>query len=116
MQKHHHHQHHHHRYNHHHDGHHDHLDDTSVAVVLVSLCGMCFNTFPWMMVGRSNIIMILSDDDDDDAHDGHHDQYHGDGNLFAKVKDIHGEPVDNPRLGMMEAVCISFFTIEFLLR
>jgi len=53
----------------------------SVAVVLVSLCGMCFNTFPWMM-----------------------------------VKDIHGEPVDNPRLGMMEAVCISFFTIEFLLR
>lgn len=53
----------------------------SVAVVLVSLCGMCFNTFPWMM-----------------------------------VDDINGEPVDNPRLGLMEAVCISFFTIEFLLR
>ena len=36
--------------------------------------------------------------------------------IMIKVKDIHGEPVDNPRLGMMEAVCISFFTIEFLLR
>ena len=53
----------------------------SVGVVLTSLCGMCFNTFPWTM-----------------------------------VEDINGELTDNPKLGLMEALCISFFTVEFLLR
>ena len=53
----------------------------SVSVVLTSLCGMCFNTFPW-----------------------------------TKVEDINGELADNPKLGLVEALCISFFTVEFLLR
>jgi len=35
---------------------------------------------------------------------------------WMQVQDIKGEPVDNPKLAFMEAVCISFFTIEFLLR
>jgi hypothetical protein len=36
--------------------------------------------------------------------------------FFLQLKDVNGEPVDNPKLALMEAVCISFFTIEFLLR
>ena len=53
---------------------------TSVSVVLVSLCCMCINTFPWML-----------------------------------VLDANNEPVDNPKMAFVEALCISFFTLEFLL-
>ena len=35
---------------------------------------------------------------------------------WMQIKDINGEPVDNPKLALVEAVCISYFTIEFLLR
>ena len=52
----------------------------SVSVVLVSLCCMCINTFPEMLV--------LDADDN---------------------------PVDNPKLAALEALCICFFTLEFLL-
>ena len=53
----------------------------SIGLVMISTVGMCFNTFPWML-----------------------------------VEDIHGEPVDNPKLALVEAVCISYFSLEFLLR
>ena len=53
---------------------------TSVSVVLVSLCCMCINTFPEML-----------------------------------IHDANNEPVDNPKLAFIEALCISFFTLEFLL-
>ena len=53
---------------------------TSVTVVLVSLCCMCINTFPEML-----------------------------------VLDANDDPVDNPKLAFLEALCISFFTLEFLL-
>ena len=53
---------------------------TSVSVVLVSLCCMCINTFPEMLIFDAN-----------------------------------NEPVDNPKLAFIEALCISFFTLEFLL-
>ena len=32
----------------------------SVAVVLISLTCMCFNTFPWMKVASTTIIMITT--------------------------------------------------------
>ena len=35
---------------------------------------------------------------------------------WMQIKDINGEPVDNPKLALVEACCISYFTIEFLLR
>ena len=53
----------------------------SIGLVMISTVGMCFNTFPWML-----------------------------------VEDIHGEPVDNPKLALVEAVCISYFSLEYLLR
>ena len=39
-------------------------------------------------------------------------------NTFEDVqkKDVNGDPVDNPYLSLIEAVCISYFTVEFLLR
>ena len=40
----------------------------SIGLVMISTVGMCFNTFPWML-----------------------------------VEDIHGEPVDNPKLALVEA-------------
>ena len=35
---------------------------------------------------------------------------------WMQIKDINGQPVDNPKLALVEAVCISYFTIEFLMR
>ena len=35
---------------------------------------------------------------------------------WMQAKDVNGEPVDNPKLALIEAVCISYFTIEYLLR
>ena len=35
---------------------------------------------------------------------------------WMQLKDINGDPVDNPKLALVEAVCISYFTIEFLIR
>ena len=32
------------------------------------------------------------------------------------MADINGEPCDNPKLALVEACCISYFTIEFLFR
>ena len=29
---------------------------------------------------------------------------------------INGEPVDNPKLALIELICIAYFTVEFLLR
>jgi len=35
---------------------------------------------------------------------------------WMQARDIYGDPVDNPKLALIEAVCISYFTIEYLLR
>ena len=35
---------------------------------------------------------------------------------WMQIMDVNGEPVDNPKLALVEAVCISYFTIEFLVR
>ena len=35
---------------------------------------------------------------------------------WMQAQDINGEPVDNPKLALIEAVCISYFSIEYLLR
>jgi len=35
---------------------------------------------------------------------------------WIQKQDVNGDPVDNPYLGMIEAVCISYFSVEFLLR
>lgn len=36
--------------------------------------------------------------------------------IDLQARDICGEPVDNPKLALIEAICISYFTVEFLLR
>ena len=33
-----------------------------------------------------------------------------------QAQDINGEPIDNPNLALVEAFCISYFTLEFLVR
>ena len=33
-----------------------------------------------------------------------------------QAQDINGEPIDNPDLALVEAFCISYFTLEFLVR
>ena len=53
----------------------------SILLVLVSLIGMCLNTFTWL-----------------------------------QAQDINGDPVDNPKLALIELICIAYFTVEFLLR
>ena len=35
---------------------------------------------------------------------------------WMQAKDVKGNPVDNPSLAFMEAICISYFTIEYFLR
>jgi potassium voltage-gated channel Shab-related subfamily B protein 1 len=35
---------------------------------------------------------------------------------WLQAQDVNGDPVDNPYLAMIEAVCISYFSIEYLLR
>ena len=35
---------------------------------------------------------------------------------WIQAKDVNGDPVDNPYLALIEAVCISYFSVEFLLR
>ena len=35
---------------------------------------------------------------------------------WLQTEDVHGDPVDNPKLALIEAICISYFSIEFLLR
>ena len=75
--------------------------DSPLIAVLISLIAMCLNTFTWL-----------------------------------QAKDVNGDPVDNPKLALIgrnitaimrylqiymidniiEAICISYFTVEFLLR
>eukprot|EP00090_Calanus_glacialis_P011015 TRINITY_DN19509_c0_g1_i1.p1 TRINITY_DN19509_c0_g1~~TRINITY_DN19509_c0_g1_i1.p1 ORF type:complete len:662 (-),score=160.28 TRINITY_DN19509_c0_g1_i1:257-2242(-) len=35
---------------------------------------------------------------------------------WMQAQDVNGDPVDNPKLALIEAVCISYFSIEYLLR
>ena len=69
----------------------------SVSSVLISTVGMCFNTFEWMQIkGKTREYSSLP--------------------LSLSLPDITGEPCDNPKLALVEACCISYFTIEFLFR
>ena len=53
----------------------------SIGLVLVSLIGMCLNTFKWL-----------------------------------QSEDVDGNLVDNPKLALIELICIAYFSVEFLLR
>ena len=35
---------------------------------------------------------------------------------WMQAEDVKGDPVDNPKLAFMEAICVSYFTIEYFLR
>ena len=59
----------------------------SIAFVVVSTVGMTLNTLPSVQ--------------------------HRGPPTHAHPK---GEPIDNPKLALIEAICISWFTIEYLLR
>ena len=36
--------------------------------------------------------------------------------VITQVEDINGNLVDNPKLALIELICIAYFTVEFLLR
>ena len=59
----------------------------SIAFVVVSTVGMTLNTIPSV-------------------------QHRGP----PTTEHPKGEPIDNPKLALIEAICISWFTIEYLLR
>jgi hypothetical protein len=35
---------------------------------------------------------------------------------LSSLKDLEDNPVDNPHFALIEAICISWFTIEYFLR
>lgn len=35
---------------------------------------------------------------------------------WMQGQDVNGDPIDNPKLALIEAVCISYFTLEYLMR
>ena len=69
----------------------------SISLVLASTVGMCLNTMPSMAFYNEKNEPVCSSDDN-----------RGEFPKYVKV--------DNPHLGLVEAFCISWFTLEYLLR